>query len=603
MSRRPPKSPIVATVRPVALAQHELEVELELPADATAGGAVLTLPAWTPGSYLVRDYARLLDRMTVRDARGRERPALKVDKQSWRLEPLPAGAKVSYRLFCNDLTVRTNHADARHAQLVGAATFLHLAGELDRPFLVRFDGFPADWRVCTALPRRGDGYWAEGYDALVDSPFELGTFRLHRFQAQGARFELAVTGDHHGDEGRMVEATRRIVETCGALFGGFPFRRYVFQLTFAPGARGGLEHRDSTLLLHDPHSLAAPAGYHDLYTLIAHEFFHVWNVKRLRDRKLGPFDYAGENYTRLLWFHEGLTSFMQHLVVLRAGVVPFAAVARSLAASWGENVQRPGRQEQSLEEASFDAWIRQYKPNEFSANSTVGYYDKGSLVGWMMDARIRLGSRGRHGLEDLFRLLWDRHGDAPLEDADLRRAYRELSGEPAAPFWDAYITGRAELDSEPIARAYGLRLEARAPWECLPPAEAEDPLFAGRAKACAGLVLHKERPVIQSVRPDGPAFRAGLSYGMEILAVNGWRVTTSRQVQERLQDLPAGASLDVLAEGQGAVRGYRLTTQINPERSYRLVADPAATPRQRAAFTASTGLPFPAARPRRSGKR
>ena len=587
------KVPIRAILRPLSLAQHEMEVELILPAEMTVAGLLMTLPAWTPGSYLVRDYARLLDRVVLRDHRGRAIPLEKVDKQSWRLPPLPRGGSLRYRLFCNDLTVRTNHADATHAQFVGAATFLHAEGETDRPYEVRFEGFPEDWKVATALASKAGAYHAGDFDTLVDSPFEVGRFRLHRFQCGGARFEFAITGDHPGDEDRIVQATRKIVEICGGIFGGFPFKRYTFLLTFSPGSRGGLEHRDSTLLLHDPCSLSAPAGYHDLYTLIAHEFFHVWNVKRLRDSRLGPFDYARENHSRLLWFHEGLTSFMQHSIVLRAGVVPFPAVARSLAATWTENVQRPGRAEQCLEEASFDAWIRQYKPNEFSVNSTVGYYDKGSLVGWMMDARIRLGSKGKRGLEDLFRALWDRHGDAGIEDADLRRAFEEVSGEKPGPFWDAFIAGRAELDPAPIEKAYGLRFEARAPWEALTPGDAQDPLMVARARTYAGLVLNKDRATVVNVLPGSPAFKAGLSYGMELLAVDGWRVSSSRQAQERLQDRPVGSTVEVLAESMGRVRSYALTLALNPARTIRIAADPRATPRQRAAFTAWTALPFP----------
>jgi predicted metalloprotease with PDZ domain len=587
------KAPILAVLRPLSLPQHELEVELALPAEVTAAGAVLTLPTWTPGSYLVRDYARLVDRVELRDQSGKRHPAEKVDKQSWRLPRLPGGGRLRYRVFCNDLTVRTNHVDAQHAQLVGAATFLHVQGETDRPYEIRFEGFPDAWKVATALPLRGGCYRAQDFDALVDSPFELGQFRLHKFQSLGARFEVAITGEHPGAEDRILAAIRRIVETCGDLFGGFPFRRYLFLLTFAPGARGGLEHRDSTLLLHDPHTLAAPAGYTDLYTLIAHEFFHVWNVKRIRDARLGPFDYSQENPSRLLWFHEGLTSFMQYLIVLRAGVVPFVSVARSLAATWTENVQRPGRHEQSLEESSFDAWIRQYKPNEFSPNSTVGYYDKGSLVGWLMDAMIRLGSKGKHGLEDLFQLLWTRHGDAGIGDQDLRRAYEDLSGGEAAPFWDAYIGGRTELDCSPIEAAYGLSFEARAPWETLAAAEAEDPLMVARAKVYAGLVMGKDRPTVLNVLPGSPAFAAGLSYGMEILAVDGWRVTASKQVQDRLQDRPVGARAEVLAEHLGRVRSYPVTLALNPSRTYRIAFDPGATARQRAAFQASTGQSFP----------
>ncbi len=591
------KPPIRYRVSPIELTQHELRLDLELPSDLAESGPVLTLPAWTPGSYLVRDYARLLDRVELRDTKGRPHSIEKIDKQSWRLPALKGGARLSYRIFCNDLTVRTNHADRRHAQLIGAATFLHAAGEFDRPCEVSFAGFPKAWSVATALREQDGVFHAPDYDTLVDSPIELGTFRLHAFKTQGTLFDFAVTGEHPGDETRMVAATRKIVEACAEIFGGFPFKRYLFLLTLSPGARGGLEHKDSTSLLHDPANLDTPSGYHDLYTLIAHEFFHVWNVKRIKDTRLDRFDYTRENHSRLLWFHEGLTSYLQHLIVLRAGVVPFAAVARSLAATWTENVHRPGRAEQSLEESSWDAWIRQYKPNEFTPNSTVGYYDKGSLVGWMMDARIRLGSRGKHGLEDLFRMLWLERGESGITDAQVRAAFQSLSGEPPDAFWTAYISGRAELDSAAIEQAFGLRFEARAPWEQLSPEEAGDPALVARAKAFTGLTLAKEAPTVVNVAPASPAWKAGLSYGMELVAVNGWRVTTGGSAQKRLQDLPVGAEAEILASDQGRVGRFRLRIAENPTRSFRILPDPKARPSQRQAFRAWSGQDFPAHRP------
>lgn len=592
--------PIRFRVRPLDLAQHELEVEAELPPDLAGQGPVLTLPAWTPGSYLVRDYARFLDRVELRDARGRVHPVEKTDKQSWRLPALKGGARLRYRLFCNDLTVRTNHADRHHAHLVGAATFLHPEGQHGRPCEVRFEGFPAAWKVATALRSREGAYLAPDYDALVDSPFELGTFRLHAFTSLGARFEVAITGDHPGDEDRIVEATRRMVEVCAGIFGGYPFRRYLFLLTFSPGLRGGLEHLDSTSLLHDPATLEGAAGYHDLFTLIAHEFFHVWNVKRIKDARLDRFDYARENHSRLLWFHEGFTSYLQHLIVLRAGLASFATVARSLAATWTENVHRPGRKEQSLEEASWDAWIRHYKPSEFTANGSVGYYDKGSLVAWMMDARIRVGSKGRHTLEDLFRALWRGRGESGITDLDLREAFGALSGEDPAAFWDAFVSGRADLDPRPIERAFGLAFEARAPWELLSPEDAADPALVARARAYTGLVLDRQAPTVQSVVPGSPAWRAGLSYGMELLAVNGWRVTSPAAAQRRLQDLPVGAVAVVLAADRGRVSAFTVDIAENPTRTFRILAAPRATPGQRRAFRAWCGLPFPA--PLRRGR-
>lgn len=590
------RAPIRATLRPLELTQHLFEVELIFPAEAVVSGAVAAMPAWTPGSYLVRDYARFVDR--VRQVVGRrEWPVEKLDKQRWQLPATQGDLTLRYRVYGNDLTVRTNHVDATHAQIIPAATFLYLEGQLDRPVEVRFEGFPEAWKVASALPRKGDAHLAATFDILVDSPFEIGNYRTRTFKSGGTAFELAFTGSHNGDEARMAGATRKIVEAAGAIFGGFPFKRYLFLFTFTPKLRGGLEHRDCTSLISDSHAFDKPEGYHALYQLVAHEFFHAWNVKRLHDPVLGPFDYSRENPTKLLWFHEGLTSYMEHLIVLRAGVVPWSHTAKELARCWGEQVQRPGRLEQSLEESSWDTWIRLYKPHEFSPNSSVSYYDKGEMVAWLMDATLREGSQGRLGLPELFELLWQRHGEGGVTDMDLRNAFTELSGHPAAPFWDAYISGRAELDGTVLRRAFGLTLEAKAPWDGLSPDEAKDPAAQRRARAWTGLVLAPTAPVtLQNVLPGSPAAQAGLSYGMELLAVDGWRVQTPAEAQRLLAEPGPGGQVVVLAADRGRVLEVTVAVGESPERTYRLLPDPKAGGTQRGAFTAAYGLPFPVAK-------
>ncbi|HJV39616.1 MAG TPA: PDZ domain-containing protein [Geothrix sp.] len=595
-------APIRATLRPLDLPQHLFEVELTVPAEALGSGAVAALPAWTPGSYLVRDYARFVDRVRMLEGR-RERPLEKLDKQRWRVPASKRDLVLRYRVYGNDLTVRTNHVDAAHAQIIPAATFLYLEDQLDRPVEVRFEGFPGDWKVASALPQKQDARLAKDFDTLVDSPFELGAFRTRSFKTGGTAFELVFTGPHNGDEGRMAEATRKIVEAAGAIFGGFPFKRYVFFFTFTPKLRGGLEHRDCTSLIADSHAFDKPEGYFALYQLVAHEFFHAWNVKRLHDPALGPFDYSRENPTKMLWFHEGLTSYMEHVIVLRAGVVPWGHTSKELAKCWSEQVQRPGRLEQSLEESSWDAWIRFYKQHEFSPNSSVSYYDKGEMVAWLMDATLREGSRGKAGLTDLFALLWTRHGEAGLTDGDVRQAFRELSGKDPGPFWDAYISGRAELDPAPLRRAFGLLMEARAPWESLGPEEAKDPAAQRRARSWTGLVLASNGPTIQNVIPGSPAAGAGLSFGMEILAVDGWRTTTAAEAQRYLADPGPGGRVAVLAADRGRVLTVDVPVIESPDRSHRLTADLRAGTTQRTAFSASYGQAFPSAPVKRGGRR
>jgi len=595
-------APYQAVLRPLDLAQHLFEVELTFPAEALAQDAVAAMPTWTPGSYLVRDYARFVDRVRIVDGQ-RECPLEKLDKQRWLLPASKRERTIRYRVYGNDLTVRTNHVDATHAQFIPAATFLYLEGQLDRPVEVRFEGFPGEWKVASALPLKQGVYLAKDFDTLVDSPFELGSFRTRTFSSGGTAFELAFTGEHHGDESRITEATRKIVEAAGAIFGGFPFKRYVFLFTFAPKLRGGLEHRDCTSLISDSHAFDTQEGYHALYQLVAHEFFHAWNVKRLHATALGPFDYSRENPTKMLWFHEGLTSYMEHLIVLRAGVVPWSHTAKELARCWSEQVQRPGRLEQSLEESSWDAWIRLYKPHEFSPNSSVSYYDKGEMMAWLMDATLREGSRGKVGLADLFTLLWTRRGERGLTDADVRQAYGELSGKDPAPFWDAYISGRAELDAAPLRRAFGLDLKALAPWEGLSPEEQQDPAALFRSRAWTGLVLNASGAVIQNVIPGSPAAVAGLSFGMEILAVDGWRTTTASEVKRSLAQPGPGGKATVLAADRGRVFEVVIPIAESPERSYRLLPDPRAGAAQRTAFEASYGQPWPSIPVKRGGRR
>jgi predicted metalloprotease with PDZ domain len=268
-------------------------------------------------------------------------------------------------------------------------------------------------------------------------------------------------------------------------------------------------------------------------------------------------------------------------------------VAKRLAGSWTDNTTRAGRLEQSLEEASFDAWIRHYKPTEFSPNSTVSYYDKGAMVAWMLDAELRLASGGAHGLDQLFARLWGRFGDGPLTDADLRAACGELTGKDPGPFWASFIQGKAELDPGPIERAYGLKLAAKAPWELLGNLDADDPDAVRRARVYTGMVFSGDAPNVVNVLPGSPAALAGLSYGMAVLAVNGWRTVSAPEVLRRLADGAPGDRVEILAADRGRVLSFALILEESPLRTIQISADPQAAAAQREAFSAWTGQPFP----------
>jgi len=285
--------------------------------------------------------------------------------------------------------------------------------------------------------------------------------------------------------------------------------------------------------------------------------------------------------------------------VMKSGTAPWSWVSRKLAQTWTDNITRRGRLEQSLEEASFDAWIRYYKPTEFSTNSTVSYYEKGSLIAWLMDAKIRLASGGRQGVDDYFRLLWSRFGDGSITDEDLRDACRTLCGEDPEPFWKDYIRGVRELDSSPIEQAYGLKLAGLLPREVLSPEGQGDAEAVKRAVVFTGLSFQGDAPTVLNVVPGSPAAEAGLAYGQEILAVNGWRTATASEITRRIGDRQVGESVEVLATDRGQVRRRTFILAENLQKTTRILPVAKPSPVQREAFEDWTGQTFPAGKGRR----
>src|SRR6185503_3372921 len=327
-------------------------------------------------------------------------------------------------------------------------------GELERPCRVTVvPPARSGWRVATALPRARGGYAAADFDDLVDAPFEIGTHETRSFAVGRTKFELALYGRCNANTARLVDILRRIVVATGNMFerhGGFPFDRYLFIVHALPVGSGGLEHRASVTMDIAGLSFDEEAGYHRFADLAAHEFFHAWNVKRLRDAALGPFDYARENYTRLLWLHEGFTDYLANVIILRAGVTRERHFWKWIADDWPKYAARPGRNETPLDELSFEAWIKLYKPAENHVNRTVSYYEKGLWVGMALDLTLRLRTGGKRGLPELFRALWNdlRKKDWIVSEDDVRAAARKISGhadEDIGVFFDKYVRGTDEL--------------------------------------------------------------------------------------------------------------------------------------------------------------
>ena len=358
-------------------------------------------------------------------------------KNAWRVEaPGLRSVTVSYRLYCNELTVRTNHVDETHALLNGAATFLAVEGHLDARATVRLPRVPG-WRVATALEAGpGGAFVAPDYDTLADSPVVMGEYDSLDFEILGKPHELVAWPKRRArpeDLAKLVADTRTIMENLAGLFDGtLPYERYLFLLHLSPRARGGLEHKSCATLLAGPAAFATRAAYLDLLSLVAHEALHAWNVKRIRPEGLTPYRYEEENYTRLLWWFEGATSYFDWLTVRRAKLCTVDEYLEHLAGEIGQLEATHGRLVQSLEESSFDAWIKLYRPDENSANSGISYYRKGEVVCALLDLELRGRTQGRASLQSVLAYLWKVYGarGVPVPEGGMQEVFERVAGQP-----------------------------------------------------------------------------------------------------------------------------------------------------------------------------
>ena len=566
---------------------RRIDVELQLDARG-ADSLDVRLPVWTPGSYLVREHQRHVDGLRAQ-GEGRDLPVEKVDKQTWRVRPQGARTvRICYRLHCFELTVRTNHVDGTHAFLNPSASAAFVVGRESEACSVRLQ-MPPGWRAWAALPFEDGTYRAQDYDELADSPFECGSegsHSAHTFTAQGVQHELVVWGRGDFDVRRVVPDLAKIVDAEAAIFGGLPYsERYLFILHLNDKGRGGLEHRRSCALVVPRFSFVQKSAYEDFLLLVAHEFFHLWNVKRLRPAAFTPYDWTRENHTRLLWAMEGLTSAYEVFALRRAGLLS----PQRFLEIWAERVTQllrtPGRLRTSLSQASFDAWIKHYRPDESSGNTTVSYYLKGSIVAFLLDLELRRRSGGDRSLDDLVRALFQKHGLPPgLPEDGVENAAIELIGDRSLHEWfqrSVHSTQELQLD-EALA---GMGLKA-----VLAPAKSADdkgsaarhpgevPETEPRARAWLGAALKEKGGAVEvaSVLEGSPAQAAGVAGGDEIAAIDGFR----SDLKQRLARAQPGQTVRLSIFRMDELLEVPVQLTVAPRDTVTLIPDPQASPEQ-----------------------
>ena len=579
------------TVRFSQPGTHYAEIEALLP----TGGASeieIFLPVWTPGSYMVREYSRHVEKVRVTDG-GRELPVSKTRKNRWQIDTGGAShVKVSYRIYCREMSVRTNWVEDGFALLHGAATFLTLVDGQQREHRVRLQ-LADGWRTTVTGMEKAPGdqphhYTAPDYDTLVDSPILAGTPDIYQFDVDGIPHFLANEGeDGVWDALRSVRDLKRIVEHFRGMWGGLPYRKYVF-INMITGAGGGLEHRNSVCMMSNRWATATRRTYLDWLGLAAHEFLHVWNVKRLRPVELGPFDYENENYTRSLWIAEGLTEYYTPLAVRRAGLctrdeyfgTPGDAQGGKPTGLSGEIdalQNTPGRLVVSVEQASRDAWIKLYRPDENSKNTSISYYVKGAVVGWLLDARIRKSTGGAKSLDDLMRLAHARYGDAQgYTSEQFKAAAEEVAGVPLREFFLQTVESAGELDYSEALEWFGIRFRTS--------------VASGPAKAWTGAItkIDSGRLLVAQIPRGTPAY-GRLNVEDEIIGIGDFRVKPEHFAQ-RLECYRPGERVSILVARREKFARVEVVLGAEPTSSWQLEVDPAATTAQRSNLDAWLGL-------------
>ncbi|MFN2578990.1 MAG: M61 family metallopeptidase [Pyrinomonadaceae bacterium] len=525
-AQAPGSSDIAFTVSMPRPWTHLLEVEMQmsLPANVNLSNETdLIMPVWTPGSYLIREYERNVQDFAASDFRGTPLDSTKVDKNTWRVKTNGARRwRVFYRVYANELTVRTNELNSDHAFWNNAALLMYPQGRLNAASSLRVIA-PAGWKIATGLPAvtgQLNTFRGENFDILYDTPFEVSNFKQIDFTVERKLHRIVIDGEGNYDAQRMKTDVQKIVEAETKMFGIIPYADYTFILHLRSNTGGGLEHLNSTALGFPRFRFSTERGWQSFYSLVAHEFFHLWNVKRIRPDALGPFDYTKENYTRLLWVAEGITDYYAPLMVRRAGLTSDKEYLDELARRIQSFQNTPGRLAMSAEDASFNTWIKEYRPDENSVNSQISYYDKGALLGLLLDLEIRRRSNDAKSLDDVMRYLYHEfyEKNRNYTPADFQKACELMAGSGFEEFFKRYVRGRDELPYNEVLADVGLRLEqADSPSN----APARSPLkgFLGADLEDSGDFIN-----VKDVREGTPAYDQGLNAKDKIIALDGARL-------------------------------------------------------------------------------
>jgi predicted metalloprotease with PDZ domain len=571
------QSAIHYTIVPKDLAGHLFNVTLTVPVPAPEG-QTFALPAWIPGSYMIREFARNIVRIRA-ESNGAAVALTKLDKHTWQAAPGAGPLTLHYEIYAWDLSVRAAHLDQTHGFFNGTSVFLRVLGQEEGAHEVDIqrpsDPVAKTWRVATSMKelgakRYGFGtYVAANYDELIDHPVEMGDFALATFKAHGIPHDIVITGRVPNlDMARLQADLKAICEAQIALFDPVtkkaPVDRYVFMTMVVGDGYGGLEHRASTALIcaradlpttATPQSGEPNEGYLKFLGLCSHEYFHTWNVKRIKPAVFAPYDLQVENYTPLLWLFEGFTSYYDDLMLVRAGIIKEPTYFKLLGKTIGSVLRGSGRLKQSVADSSFDAWSKYYRQDENSPNAIISYYSKGSLIALAFDLTIRARTGGARTLDDIMRALWERYGRDFYEgggrgvlDTEVEALFDEVSGLKLRNLFDKFVRGTDDLPLAKLFAPFGIKLL--------------DERKSGKPSFDAGIGRDALGAKLTQVHEGGAAHQAGLSALDVVIAIDGLRVNGNpSNVDALLSRYRVGDQVTVHAFRRDELMSFELTLQ------------------------------------------
>ncbi|MEJ7692068.1 PDZ domain-containing protein [Daejeonella sp.] len=555
----------VSFLEPMA---HYADIEMEI-SGLKQDQVELKMPVWTPGSYLIREFAKNVEDFHVHGSGG----ALsfnKVNKNTWKINTSKNSTiKVNYRVYSFEISVRTSFVDESHAFLSPAGLFLYPAGKLKLPSTVTIIPYKSWSKISTGLekvPSKENTYSAADFDILYDSPIEVGNQDIFDFTAAGIIHEVAMYGGGNYDKEVLKRDMAKIVHEQTKVFGVNPNKRYVFIVHNFNLGGGGLEHLNSTVLGATRNAYNTEAGLLRFLGLVSHEYFHLWNVKRLRPIALGPFNYDEENYTTNLWIAEGFTAYYQDVFTQRAGLQSPERFIANLASSISTLENQPGNKIQSVSDASFDAWIKHYRPNENSPNSTISYYSKGSMIALIMDLEIIHSTKGEAGLDDVMKAMYDEYyvkRQRGYTDSEFKAMAEKIAGHSFKNIYDDYVKGLKTIDYNKYFNYAGLSIKNDAN-------EITEP-YLGVTTA-----LKEGRMIITQVARGSGAWNDGLNVNDEILSIDDYIIskttTGNKDMLKHITGRRVGDKVKVSVVRDGQDKVIEVLLGKNPAVKYSISA-------------------------------